>query len=132
MPILFFATLPLIALFWVIMVRPQQQRMREQQALVETLQVGDRVISAGGIHGTVVAVADDTIELQVTDTVVLTMARPAVARRLDAEAEAEAATGDAALDEDDQDDPAPPTEATRAPNDLPPPAAEPTSGEDDQ
>jgi preprotein translocase subunit YajC len=78
----FFLTLPLIAIGWILIVRPQQQRMREQQAMVAALQVGDRVITAGGIHGTLLVVEDDTVEIEVAPGVVLTLARAAIAKKI--------------------------------------------------
>lgn len=76
-------TFLLIGVGWFLLIRPQQERAKAQRALVDALAVGDRVISAGGIHGTITAVADETIELEVAPGVVLTLARPAVARRVD-------------------------------------------------
>lgn len=76
-------TLPLIAIGWILIVRPQQERMREQQAMVAALRAGDRVITAGGIHGTLVEVAEETVEVQVAPGVVLTLARAAIARRIE-------------------------------------------------
>lgn len=93
-----------IGIGWYLIIRPQQERARAQRALIEALAVGDRVISAGGIHGTLVEVAEQTVRLEVADGVVLTLARPAIARRVeDLDAEA---TG-AAVDDDVDDDTAP-------------------------
>lgn len=72
-----------IGIGWFIIIRPQQERARAQRATVATLAVGDRVVSAGGIHGTVTEVTTDTIGLEVASGVVLTLARPAIARRID-------------------------------------------------
>ncbi len=78
-------TVLLIAIGWFFLIRPQQARVREQRAMVADLKVGDRVISAGGIHGVVASVADTTVDLQVAPEVVLTLARAAVVRRLSAD-----------------------------------------------
>lgn len=75
-------TVLLIAIGWFFLIRPQQARVREQRAMVADLRVGDRVISAGGIHGVVTSVADTTVGLEVAPEVVLTLARAAVVRRL--------------------------------------------------
>ena len=48
--------------------------------LVSRLQVGDEVITAGGLYGTIRALRDETIELEVADGVVVRMARGAIAR----------------------------------------------------
>lgn len=92
----FFLTLPLIAIGWILIVRPQQQRMREQQAMVAALQVGDRVITAGGIHGTLLVVEEETVEIEVAVGVVLTLARAAIAKKID-----DGGGGDRAMTDDD-------------------------------
>jgi preprotein translocase subunit YajC len=76
-------TVVLIAIGWFLLIRPQQVRIREQRAMVATLEVGDRVVTAGGIHGTVRSVADETVAVEVTAGVELTVARAAIVRRLD-------------------------------------------------
>lgn len=76
-------TLVFIAIGWFLIIRPQQQRMREQRQVIESVQVGDRVITAGGFHGRLVRVDEETVEIELADGVVLTLARPAIARRLD-------------------------------------------------
>lgn len=86
MPLLLL-TIPFAVVLWFVMVRPQQERMKAHQRLVAELAVGDRVISAGGIHGEILAVTDDTVDLLVAEGVVLTMARPAFARRIEDPAE---------------------------------------------
>lgn len=76
-----------IAIGWVALIRPQQERMREQREMVATLEAGDRVITAGGIHGELVSVAEETVEVEVAPGLVLTLARPAIARRIDESAD---------------------------------------------
>lgn len=72
-----------IGVGWYLIIRPQQERAKAQRALIEALAVGDRVISAGGIHGTLVEVSEQTVRLEVAPDVVLTLARPAIARRIE-------------------------------------------------
>ncbi|CAN5816828.1 hypothetical protein BH23ACT2_BH23ACT2_04060 [soil metagenome] len=76
-------TLVLIGIGWFLLIRPQQQRVRQQRALVATVEPGDRVITAGGIHGTLLAVKEETVEIEVAPDTVLTLARAAVAHRVD-------------------------------------------------
>ena len=80
----------LLAIFFIvigyfIILRPQQERLRAQRQIVESLAVGDRVITAGGIHATITEVAEETVRIAVAPDVELTLARPAIARRLDPE-----------------------------------------------
>lgn len=72
-----------IGIGWFIIIRPQQERARAQRATVASLAVGDCVVSAGGIHGTVTELTTETVGLEVAPGVVLTLARPAIARRID-------------------------------------------------
>jgi preprotein translocase subunit YajC len=96
-------TLLLIAVGWFLLIRPQQARIRTQRAMVEALRVGDRVVTAGGIHGTITALHDETVRVEVAPGVELTVARPAIMRQL---ADGRAEGGDHGRDEDvnSQDD----------------------------
>ena len=76
-------TILLIPLFWVLIVRPQQQRQAAHAALVAELQPGDRVEGFSGIHGTIVSLDDDTARVEIAPDVVVTMARLAIVARLD-------------------------------------------------
>ena len=76
-------TLLLIPVFWALIVRPQQKRQRVHLDLVDSLVVGDRIEAFSGIHGTIVEVGSGTVRLEVAPGVVVTMARLAVAGRVD-------------------------------------------------
>ena len=75
-------TLLLIAIGWYFIVRPQQVRLREQREMVRSLEVGDRVITAGGFHGTLTEVDDETVVIRLGPDMEATLARPAISRRL--------------------------------------------------
>ena len=49
-------------LMWVLLIRPQQRRMRQHQASSPPSQAGDEVVTAGGIYGTIASVDDDIVE----------------------------------------------------------------------
>ena len=86
--------LPLMFLaLWAIVILPQQRRMRAHQALVSVLDVGDEVMTTSGILGTITAIDDEVLHLEVAPGVTLRIVRGAVARRMD-EPEPEAAGGD--------------------------------------
>jgi preprotein translocase subunit YajC len=72
----------LLAVFWALLIRPQQKRRKEQQAMVSSLNVGDDVVTIGGLHGRVVAVSDQYMDLEVTadSDVVLRYERTALGR----------------------------------------------------
>ena len=86
----------LIAIFYFMLIRPQKRRVQEHQRLIESVEVGDEVVTIGGLYGKVVAVGDDQFELEAAPGTVLRFAKSAIARRLveeladDEEAEEEA------------------------------------------
>jgi preprotein translocase subunit YajC len=67
--------------FFLLIVRPQRRQMAARRALIASLEVGDEVITAGGIYGTVLEVTDTTLLIQVAPGVELTLAREAVSSR---------------------------------------------------
>jgi len=72
----------LFVAMYMLVIRPQQQRLRAQQALVSSLAMGDEVISSGGIYGTITGLDDQVVVLRVADGVEIRLARPAIARRV--------------------------------------------------
>ncbi|MGI8709584.1 MAG: preprotein translocase subunit YajC [Acidimicrobiales bacterium] len=72
-----------IPVFWVLIIRPQQQQRRAHQEAVASLEVGDRVMTVGGLIGTLAAVEPDTVRLDVGDGLELTLGRTFVRQRLD-------------------------------------------------
>lgn len=77
--------LPLVfmaGIFYVLLIRPQQRQRRTQRQLVESLGVGDEVITMSGIFGTVRAVDDESVTLEVAPDVEMKFLKGAVARKL--------------------------------------------------
>lgn len=77
------ALLPLfaiLALFWFMVMRPQQRRQREVVALQNSIEVGQRVMMSSGIFGTVVSVTDDRARLEVAPGTQIEIARAAIAK----------------------------------------------------
>ena len=75
--------LPLMFLaLWAIVILPQQRRMRAHQALVSVLQEGDEVMTTSGIIGTITAIDDEVLHLEVAPGVRLRIVRAAIARRM--------------------------------------------------
>jgi preprotein translocase subunit YajC len=83
MPQLLFAVVT-FALMWLLLIRPQQQRVRAQQQVVASLKVGDEVVTAGGVFGRVAGLDETTdppsVRLEVADGVVIRLATAAIAR----------------------------------------------------
>jgi len=64
--------------FYLFLLRPQQKKAKEHQALLNTLKRDDKVITAGGIYGTVVAVKGEIIEIKIADGVNVQVAKPSI------------------------------------------------------
>ncbi len=77
----FFPIILLALLVVILFVLPARQRKRMQartQAMQESLTIGTPVMTTGGLYGTVVAVADTTVDLEIAPGVVVTFARPGI------------------------------------------------------
>jgi len=79
--------LPLIVLFYFLLIRPQRSRMRQQQELMRAVNVGDEVETIGGIFGKVVRGDDDTLMIEIAPGTTVKISRGAVRRRIYAEEE---------------------------------------------
>jgi len=70
----------IILVMYMLWIRPEQKRAKEHRETVQRLKAGDRVVTTAGLHGTVAAVNDKTIKLEVADGVRLELDRGAIAR----------------------------------------------------
>lgn len=66
-------------IFYFMIIRPQQKRQKERQKMLDAIKKGDKVVTAGGVHGTVVGVEDKTILVQIADNVKVKVERGSVA-----------------------------------------------------
>lgn len=69
----------MVAIFYFLLIRPQQQKAKEHKALLANLKKGDRIITNGGIIGTIVNLDDQIVNLEVADKVRIEMGRPYIA-----------------------------------------------------
>lgn len=76
------ALLITFGLMWVLLILPQQRRMKAHQAVVASLQVGDEVLTAGGVYGTITSVDEETLAVEVAPGIVLRVLRSAVTSRI--------------------------------------------------
>ena len=72
----------LLAVFYFLMIRPQQKRVKEHAAMVEALNKGDEVVTNGGLGGTVTKVNDAFLTIKVADNVEVNVQKQAVATLL--------------------------------------------------
>jgi preprotein translocase subunit YajC len=59
----------MFAIFYFLLIRPQQKKAKEHKALLESMKKGDNVITAGGVHGKITAVENDLVTLEVANNV---------------------------------------------------------------
>jgi preprotein translocase subunit YajC len=79
------AILPLVLLvgvFYFLLIRPQQRRARAQRELVMSLEVGDEVVTIGGMFGTITAVDDESVTVEVAPGTSMRFVKSAIARKL--------------------------------------------------
>jgi preprotein translocase subunit YajC len=70
----------LIAIFYFMLIRPQQKRMRQQMELINSLRVGDDVMTSSGIYGTITEVEEETVLLEISEDVQIRVAKSAISR----------------------------------------------------
>jgi len=68
----------MVAVFYFLLIRPQQQKAKEHRALLDSLKRGDRVITAGGLIGEIVAINDQILTLEIADRVRVEVSKPYV------------------------------------------------------
>ena len=69
----------LFVVMWVVMIRPQQKRQKELKAKQESLKVGDKVVTIGGMHASVNSIGEKTVSLRVADNTFVKYDRSAIA-----------------------------------------------------
>lgn len=68
----------MLLIFYFLLYRPQKKAREERDAMLSSLKVGSRVITIGGIYGTIVGLTDDIVRLKVADNVEIEMARASI------------------------------------------------------
>jgi len=74
--------LPLVLLFVVfyfLLIRPQQKRAKEQKTFIENLKKGDKVVTSGGLYGTITGITDDAVTLEIADKIRVKVLKGAIA-----------------------------------------------------
>jgi preprotein translocase subunit YajC len=81
-PSSFTMLLPLIlimVIFYFLMILPAQRRQKKTNEMLRNLKNGDKVITNGGIYGTIVGLEDDAVQLRIADQVKVKVSRSAIA-----------------------------------------------------
>ncbi len=74
----FLPLIALLAVFYFLILRPQQKRAKEHKAMMEALQKGDEVVTIGGILGKVTKVGEENVGVEIADNVVVQVQKPAI------------------------------------------------------
>jgi preprotein translocase subunit YajC len=82
----FIQTIPLVlvfVIFWFLLIRPQQKRMKEHQTQIAAVKKGDRVVTGGGLIGRVTKVMDSEVEVELAQGVRVTAVKSTLTQVLD-------------------------------------------------
>lgn len=71
----------IFGVMYFLMIRPQRKRQKEHEQLVEELRKGDHVITAGGIHGVVESLSEDSVVLKIESGATMRVERGSVVRK---------------------------------------------------
>ena len=75
----FIPLVAIMAIFYFLLIRPQQQQAKERKLMIEALKTGDKVLTTGGIICVITAVKGDELEVEIAKSVKITIVRSAVA-----------------------------------------------------
>lgn len=68
----------MLAIFYFLLIRPQQKRQKEIQKMISALKKGDRVVTASGLYGSIAGLRDDVVVVEIADGVKVEMMRNAI------------------------------------------------------
>lgn len=72
----------LVGIFYFMLIRPQKRRVDQHRTLIESLGLGDEIVTIGGIFGTIKNIHDEDIELEIAPGTVIRIVKTAVARQV--------------------------------------------------
>jgi preprotein translocase subunit YajC len=75
---LLFPIIGMLAIFYFLLIRPQQKRQKATQAMIAALKNGDKVVTTAGIYGTVSGIKDDVVILKIAENVKIEILKSAV------------------------------------------------------
>jgi preprotein translocase subunit YajC len=75
----------IFVIFYFLLIRPQQKKQKEHQKMLESITKGDRVVTSGGIYGTVVGVKETVVVLKIAENVKIEVAKSAISHIVERE-----------------------------------------------
>ncbi len=77
---LIFMVIAIFAVMYFLMIRPQQRQKKQHQELLSKISKGDKIVTAGGINGTIAGVKDDTVIVKIADNVKVEVSRASITK----------------------------------------------------
>lgn len=87
-------------IFYFLIIRPQNKKQKETKRMLEALKKGDKVVTIGGIHGTIQGIKEDSVVLKVDSNTKMTMSRSAISNVVEASRPAKKAKDESAAEVD--------------------------------
>ena len=78
----FFPWILIFAIFYFLLIRPQQKKAKEHQEMLNNLKKGDKILTSGGVYGVVVGIKPAVFELEIAEEVRIQLAKSAVSQVL--------------------------------------------------
>lgn len=72
----------MFVVFYFLLIRPQKKKQQSRNNMLKALKKGDKIVTIGGLHGTIVELTDDTVVLRVNDVTKMTFERNAISHSL--------------------------------------------------
>ncbi len=76
----FFPFILLFGVLYLLWIRPEQKKAKQHREMIQQVRAGNKVITSGGLHGTVTGVTEQTLTLQVAENVEITLQRGAITK----------------------------------------------------
>ena len=80
----------IFAIFYFLLIRPQQKQRKDREVLLAAVKRGDRVVTSSGMHGTVTGLDETTVTLRVADQVKITFDRGSIGRVVEGQGDKDA------------------------------------------
>ncbi|AWB45701.1 preprotein translocase subunit YajC [Paenibacillus sp. CAA11] len=77
----------MFAVFYFLLIRPNQKKQKTRTSMLNALKKGDKIVTIGGLHGTIVELTDDVVVLRVNDVTKLTFDRNAISHSINTSTE---------------------------------------------
>ena len=78
----FFPWILIFAIFYFLLIRPQQKKAKEHQEMLNNLKKGDKILTSGGVYGVVVGIKPAVFEIEIAEEVRIQLAKSAVSQVL--------------------------------------------------